>query len=83
MKGFEMLGWTAEDTVTGFIGVVTGACAYVTGCDQVLLTPRVSVTNDFREGKWFDVARVRALANKPMTFDQSRPGGDLPAPRTY
>lgn len=52
------LGCTAEDKVTGFRGVVTGRVEYLTGCNQVLLTPKVDKDGKSVDGAWFDEQRV-------------------------
>lgn len=78
------LGDRARDRITGFAGVVTGRCEYITGCDQVLLAPQAK-DGDFKESRWFDLDRcelIEAAAFPPATVSNpSRPGPDRPAPR--
>jgi hypothetical protein len=44
MEGLKLktkLGVTAKDLVTGFEGKVLGLCQYITGCNQVLIQPKL------------------------------------------
>ena len=36
-----LMGLTATDRITGFKGYIIGVVAYVTGCDQYLLQPKM------------------------------------------
>lgn len=83
-----MIGSVARDSITGFSGVVTGVCSYITGCDQALLQPEAKSDGEFVESRWFDVTRLlcvkkrhesariinTAIANGPS-------GPDKPAPK--
>lgn len=70
-----ILGGTYKDVITGFTGVATGLCYYLTGCNQVLLASKVN------EPKWFDVQRLKRVGKSILTLDNSKtPGFDLPAP---
>lgn len=78
------LGDRAMDLITGFEGIVTGRCTYITGCSQLLLAPPAK-DGDFKHSEWFDVDRcviVQSQAVQPlMVSSSSRPGPDRPAPR--
>lgn len=54
------LGQKARDKVTGFEGIVTGHCSYLTGCDQLLISPPAK-DGDFKDGRWIDVNRLEDL----------------------
>jgi hypothetical protein len=75
------LGATYTDIITGFTGVATGRCEYISGCDQALLTPR-SENGKPADGAWFDVQRLEhASSVKVIKLDNSKtPGFDKPAP---
>jgi hypothetical protein len=76
------LGWTLKDKITGFKGVVTGRCEYISGCHQVLLVPAVSKTGDHREGHWFDEQRCERVGGSEVTLNNGRnPGFDKEAPK--
>lgn len=54
------LGKKGRDKITGFEGIITGRCQYLTGCDQYSLVPPV------RDGKiegaqWFDEGRIEII----------------------
>ena len=74
-------GKTYQDTITGFIGVATGKCDYITGCSQVLLAPKVDSTGNRREPQWFDVARCKEVDVPLVELPTSTASGpDIPAP---
>lgn len=52
------LGIEAEDKITGFSGVVTGRCDYLTGCNQYLLQPTIDSDGKHVEGRWYDEGRL-------------------------
>ena len=35
------LGQKVQDSITGFAGLVTGRCEYITGCNQILIQPPI------------------------------------------
>jgi hypothetical protein len=76
------LGKTVRDRITGFVGVVTGRCQYISGCDQALVQPAVDADQKFVEARWFDVDRlVTDPAVPPVALEITSPGPDRPAPR--
>ena len=77
------LGRTATDKVTGFKGVITGVCFYLSGCNQALLMPRVGSDGAHRDGQWFDVQRldVDADADAIVLDNGGTPGFDKAAPK--
>lgn len=81
-NGMIELGSTVKDRITGFAGVVTGKCQYLTGCSQALVAPRLSHEGSFQEPHWFDEQRLEvdtsadivALDNGPSPgFDKEPP----------
>lgn len=80
------LGCPAEDVVTGFEGIITGRVRYLTGCAQLLLTPRVKDGGQKQEPLWFDETRVRIEREPalrvvlPATSAAAEGGPDIPAP---
>lgn len=83
------LGDKCIDVITGYEGVVTGRCVYITGCEQVLLTGRVGDDNRKSDGAWFDIDRCDlieagvisiGLAAAVSTIGSTATGPDLPAP---
>ena len=80
-RSVTMLGDLAVDKVTGFSGIITGECKYLTGCNQLLLVPNVDDNGNFREGRWFDVQRVEVVGSRRVVLNNGEtPGGDKPAP---
>jgi hypothetical protein len=75
------LGITARDRITGFQGVVTGYCQYISGCEQALLIPTVGPDGALRGGEWFDIQRLERVGDDIVVLDNgSTPGPDKPAP---
>lgn len=61
-------GDTVLEIITGFVGIITGTCFYITGCNQYL------VTGESKEGKeayavWVDEGRLDKLS-KPNISDK-------------
>jgi hypothetical protein len=56
----KYFGYTWRDKITGFQGIATGYCTYITGCNQVCLNPGT------RDGKlldcpWIDEDRLERV----------------------
>lgn len=75
------LGATYRDVITGFEGVATGHCEYISGCNQVLLTA-ACIDNKPADATWFDVQRLEAVPDRRVVkLDNGKtPGFDKPAP---
>lgn len=80
----ESFGKTGKDVITGFVGVVTGACSYISGCDQFLLSPTVDEKGGHRDGQWFDTSRVEMQDVDKIELSKEKvaaaPGPDKAAP---
>lgn len=59
------MGFKVKDTITGFEGVVTAHAAYITGCDQLLVTPEVKKDGKESSPSWMDEGRVVAVGSAP------------------
>ncbi len=75
------LGATYKDKITGFQGIATGYVKYLTGCNQALLTAKVSKDGSSAPTGWFDEQRVERVGKSVVALDNSKtPGFDVPAP---
>ena len=75
------LGSTYRDQITGFQGVCTGVCYYISGCHQALLSPPVKKDGTSETSQWFDVQRLAICPAKKIVLDNRKtPGHDAPAP---
>ena len=78
------LGAKYKDIITGFEGIATGLCSYITGCDQILLAPK-SKKNDKPDSQGFDMNRIKRVGKsivKVKTSDDNNDNGpDIEAPR--
>jgi hypothetical protein len=78
------LGDKARDKITGFEGIVTGHCTYISGCDQILVAPPMK-DGDFKESRWLDMDRCEVTESAAVALSDvssaARPGPDKAAPR--
>lgn len=54
------LGQKGRDKVTGFEGIITGRCQYLTGCDQYNLIPPAK-DGKIENAQWFDEGRIEII----------------------
>lgn len=53
-------GDTVQDKITKFKGVATGRASYITGCDNIFVTP-VMVKGKLESGQWIDAPRLKIV----------------------
>jgi hypothetical protein len=83
MANFE-LGFTYVDRITGFTGVATGHVRYITGCNQVNLTPKVASDGKQRDPAWFDEQRLeRVTSEEQIVLNNDTTPGFGPAAPAY
>jgi len=76
------LGKTGVDRLTGFRGIVTGHCIYISGCNQYLLSPSLGDDGAFREPHWYDEQRIVFEDIPAIVLENGiHPGCDKPAPK--
>lgn len=63
------LGVTMRDRVTGFAGICTAFCSYLTGCDQVALQPTADEKGAVPDARWFDVTRLEVLPAERIVIE--------------
>lgn len=77
-----ILGCHCTDKITGFSGVATGYVEYISGCNQVLLVPKIGKDGKRQEAEWFDVQRLSIRKAKRIVLDNGvTPGCDAAAPK--
>ena len=57
------IGAKYKDVLTGFEGIATGHCTYITGCNQALIQPRSHETNKKPETEWIDEQRLEQVGD--------------------
>ena len=79
----QAIGCTFEDKITGFKGIAVGFTEYISGCNQVLLSPRVDKEGKHQSGCWFDEQRlIKNLRVDKIELDNgTTPGFDIEAPK--
>lgn len=77
----EIIGTKVKDKITGFAGLVTGYCEYISGCNQALVSPGVDEKGAHRDPHWFDVQRLERTDTSRLVLDNgTTPGCDIAAP---
>jgi hypothetical protein len=69
-----------RDDLTGFEGRCAGFTSYISGCDQVLLVPRVDKDGKHQYGHWFDDDRLIDVELEQRVQRTSSRGGPQQAP---
>lgn len=73
------LGRKCSDSITGFSGICTGFCVFISGGNLVLLTPGCKNDGTFIQAQWFDQKRVKICKGDPIVLDnQTTPGKPTP-----
>ncbi|MCI0631546.1 MAG: hypothetical protein L0Y44_12925 [Phycisphaerales bacterium] len=76
-----MLGRKGKDRITGFAGTITAYVEYLSGCNQVLMTPPVGADGKLGDANWFDVQRIELTDDPAIALTNgATPGFDVPAP---
>ena len=72
-------GLEARDKVTGFVGIVTGRCEYLYGCNQWCLTPKVDKEGKRQDVQWFDEGRLEVIGSgiQPAAVQTTVPGCEV------
>lgn len=76
------LGRQYKDRITGFVGIATGRCEYISGCNQALLVPSIDEKGGYRDGHWFDEQRLEVADNSILIEldNGANPGCDKAPP---
>lgn len=81
VKKPALLGVEVKDIVTGFQGICTGYVQYLTGCNQYLIVPSVSLSGKIEDGAWVDEQRLEKVAKgRVIVLDNSQAQGCDKAP---
>jgi len=62
------IGDRVKEKITGYAGVVTAKCEYITGCKQVLVNPPLKADGGYEDPRWFDEDRVDVTEAKVVTI---------------
>jgi len=73
-------GQEVKDIISGFKGVVTGKCEYISGCLQFLIQPKGKTSDTKPAAIWFDIDRLKETNKKTITLKKETNGFDLEAP---
>ncbi len=74
-------GQEVKDKITGFRGVITGQCSYITGCQQYLVQPKSKKPDTKPEALWFDIDRLEIVGKKIISVKENKHNGaDMEAP---
>ena len=76
----DKFGRLYRDYITGFEGRCTGFASFISGCDQVLIVPRVDKDGKHQHGHWFDDDRLIDVKLDQKVERTSTRGGPQYAP---
>lgn len=77
----NIIGTQVRDKITGFFGTVTGRVEYLTGCNQLLVTPLVRADGSIVDAQWFDEQRCEPAGSDRIVLDNGEnPGFDRAPP---
>ena len=84
----KLLGRKVRDIITGYAGIVTGYVRYLTGCNQVLVVPRIGKDGKRDNGEWFDVQRIVRVGESRIVLPNADVaiaaiGPDAEPPKTH
>ena len=83
-SNIEHMGKTVEDSVTGFSGIVTGMCRYLTGCDQYCVTAKVKDNYSDAKAGWYDINRLSLVISVPtLKLNTENNNGAMDSPEVY
>lgn len=57
------LGKIAKDKLTGFQGVITSRCQFLTGCNRYCIQPQALHDGKPQESFYFDEAQIEIISN--------------------
>jgi len=70
------LGWKVKDKISGFTGIVTGICVYITGCHQVLVNHEdLDKDGCVAKGQWFDIQRLKRVGKSHVILENEKTPG--------
>jgi hypothetical protein len=73
------LGDEAQDTLTGFQGIIVATNRNISGCDQIALQPTMA-DGKFEDSRWFDIERMALVEANKVEFTKRRTGADTSPP---
>lgn len=65
-KHIELLGYKAEDKITGYKGVIDSISFDLYGCVQASIRPPMNEMGELPNGYWVDVTRLKIMGKKPV-----------------
>lgn len=66
-KHIEILGWNVTDKITGAKGVAMSVSFGLSGCIQVLVSPKADVNgNRSKDSSWYDIPRLKKTGKSPI-----------------
>lgn len=57
------------EKITGFKGVITGTCFYLTGCNQYLITAKAENEGKEPVALWYDEGRIQLVKKEVFESD--------------
>lgn len=70
------IGDKLKDRISGFVGIATGYCKYVTGCGQYCLVPESKDGTKKEEGAWIDEGRLEFVEHTEFSMGKYKYSDD-------
>jgi hypothetical protein len=79
------LGLRAKDKITGFEGIITSRCEFLTGCNRYCIQPTELKDGKPIDGIYFDEAQIMTMqvALQPSDVQGEKKGACSPNPNKY
>ncbi len=79
------LGDEVKHIYTGFKGIATARTTYLSGCDRIIITPKVKKDGTLSEAMNFDEPEIKLIkrGNPPKIKNGEKTGGWQPKVRHY
>lgn len=66
------LGDEVEDTISGFKGVALARTTYITGCDRILVQPKVDKDGKLGQCESFDITVIKVTKKGPKHLEADK-----------
>lgn len=74
------LGDLVKDRLSGLTGVVTGKCAYISGCRHAVVTPQEVKDGKPVDGSWINEDALDVVEKSAVVYHKNNIGGPPSSP---
>ncbi|MDD5358234.1 MAG: hypothetical protein PHX80_03755 [Candidatus Nanoarchaeia archaeon] len=77
------LGQEVKDIITGFSGIITGRCEYLTGCNHYAIQSRTLKDGKPADYEWLDESRLEPTGESLKNYVSPRTSGPEQNPPSW